>query len=362
MEKKRYSKVFWRSIRSTVALLLVFTFFCGYLTVAAVLYYTTTRQMLTAPATIHAVEIDQRRRSMGYDQELAISYELDGVVYQNRLDVYRHPLLFWEDVPRFRVGQVMEIYYDPQDPAKIESPYRSDMNLLAFLLFAFLDVFCILVLIWEIKTRDRYWITEEAFAKEKTKKDRQKARIEAAAKNGGRKIRRQYLNGLLYILFCVFWMVLLLLLLNTWFGQSGAGIQSAAECIALFLGFAILTAPFWIFSLCNRRFFGKTVCVISERGIFYRGRWIPWEAIREMQYIVCVATDGLFENRGVNGRILLRGDDLERCIDQAPLLLLRAAKRYHPTLRISLSKQSKLWLLSAPVGVTLLAVLLFWIV
>ena len=158
----------------------------------------------------------------------------------------------------------------------------------------------------------------------------------------GKKIRRQYFNTVLHAVFLVALSV-------PFYG----GILSAAQgrfafgewlsVLWMTLGItSLFCVPLIPLALANRYFFGKTVCVLSEKGITYGDDFVAWECIREVQYEIQLCS----RHRYLIGcRAILYTESGEIVLFHAPLYLLSQVRNYRPEMSAKISRFSK-WKIS----------------
>ncbi len=354
MSKVRYNKTFKGGIITIMLCCLLFGSVFAMSIISLIQYNELIQDMLTTEATITDIKTDHHSSKYGgYDQEMQIVYAVDGKIYSRELATDT-PVAFQAGYrTHFSVGDVVEIYYNPETPMEIatELSYKHALSMMIFS-GAFIAVM-IAVLITGIVTRKRFLITEEEYKKEKAAKKK----IRSAYKNvDGYKIRVQYFNYFLYLELCVFLMVLTMLTMNTILDGVGTKIESPAEIISMFLVFGVLTSPIWILSLVNRRFFGKIVCVVNNEGIKYQNKTIRWEEIEEIIYQVVLPRASIRSNDCSHARII--GSNIDIKINSAPFMMLRKAKKYNKSVKTASSKSSILLLTMMPLAFIILAVVI----
>ncbi len=341
----RYHKTFKSGI---VTLLLCCALFGAILTMSIIErieYNEITQGMLTTDAAITEIKIDRHSTKYGgYDQEMQIVYVVDGKTYNRELATDTPMASEAGYRTHFSVGDVVEIFYDPEDPMTIATEL-TDKQAVGRMIFSGASLaFMVAILMIAIKTRKNFLITEEEYEKEKAAKKKTKL---AYKKADGYKIRVQYFNFFLFFVFCGFLMVPTMLIMNTVIGGVGTKIESPAEIISMFLVFGVLMSPIWMLSLINRRFFGKIVCVVNNEGIIYQNKTIRWEKIEEIKYQIALPS------RSSNGKkecsyASIIGNDLDIKIYSAPFMMLGKSKKYNKNVKVSLSKSSILILTLMP--------------
>ncbi len=351
----RYNKTFKNGIITILLCCVLFGVIFTISVIARIQYNEITQNMLTTNATITEIKIDHHSSKYGgYDQEMQIVYEVDEQTYNRELATDTKNAFQAGYRTNFSVGDVVEIYYNPENPLEIATEL-SDKHARNMMIFSGMSLaFMVAIFITGIITRKRFLITEEEYKKEKDAKKKTKSVYKNAE---GYKIRVQYFNYFLFFEFCGFLMVLTMLIMNTILDGVGTKIESPAEIISMFWVFAVLTSPIWILSLVNRRFFGKIVCVVNDEGIIYRNKTIRWEDIEEIKYqIVLPSGSSNRDKESSYARII--GSNLDIKINRAPSMLLGKAKKQNKNIKAALSKSSILVLTMMPLAFIVLAVII----
>ncbi len=343
----RYNKTFKNGIIVICLCLFILSVLLAFAIVAEFQYQALTKNMLATEAVITDIETDYHtgRYSLGrYEQEMQIAYTVDGKTYTRELSTDTSFAFSAGYRTHFSVGDVTEIYYDPQNPTVIATPLSRSAAFGCMIFSSISLLFFLAIFVLVIVGGKGFLITEEEYQKEKAAKKAKKNIYKNAA---GQKIRVQYFNYILFAMLCVFIMVATMLFLNTLLGGSGTKFESSAELISLFWVFAVFASPLCLLSLLNSRFFGKVVCVLTDDGIRYGKKTLKWEHINEIEYDISCA------------RII--GDGFDIKIEKAPFLMLKKAKKYNKNITIHLSKRNIL-MLAVPVFATVafsIAIFLF---
>ena len=151
----------------------------------------------------------------------------------------------------------------------------------------------------------------------------------------GIKIRKQYFKWLL-VFFGVlaFGLPYLILVCSVYMGKFNF-FEWLPSIGTSFLICFVFSLPFIVLSLLNRRFFGKTVCVLAEEGILYpkedRTCLARWSEIEKIEYAVDTKprykNDPCHANRTIiyksHGHVVLRG---------APRFILTKVREIKPEL------------------------------
>ena len=148
-------------------------------------------------------------------------------------------------------------------------------------------------------------------------------------------IRKQYFNGPIYCLFLIALMVITMTasvaLSNGTFSMQ-EWLDDALEVIDTV---AILMAPFLILSLLNRFFFGETICVLNDRGIYYGKEELLWENILSIQYNVThIGGRSIMRKwfRPAYAEVVCKNEKTR--IVSAPLYMLPKVKKFAPHVKI----------------------------
>lgn len=355
MSGMRYNKTFKGGIITILICFLLGGVILTMSIISKLQYNEITQNMLTTNATITDIKIDHHSfKYGGYDQEMQIVYVVDGKTYNRELATDTKISFQAGYKTHFTVGDVVEIYYNPENPTEIATELSSKHAVNTMIFSGAFLVFMVAILITAIIMRKKFLISEEEYEKEKAGKKK----IKSIYKNtDGYKIRVQYFNYFLFAEFCGFLMVLTMLIMNTILDGVGTKINSPAEIVSAFLVFAVLTSPVWILSLLNRRFFGKVVCVVNEEGIIYQNKIMKWEKIEEIKYQISLPSwSSNIKRGGSYARII--GNNLDIQIKSAPSMLLGKAKKYNKNVKANLKKSSILILTMVPLAVIVFAVVL----
>ncbi len=167
----------------------------------------------------------------------------------------------------------------------------------------------------------------------------------------GKKIRRQYFNMLIYMVFYTVFVFVVALAIRS----ALAGDEFAKT---IFVGLSVevvLLSPVILLSIFNRFFFGKTVAVANEDGLFIDGLMIPWRDISGVVYCPrissrtrikkCYAEIHMHKEAG--GNIV----ELMSC----PLYALRLMRKFNPEIKTKFDRTGKLIIASYTLGALLLS-------
>lgn len=165
----------------------------------------------------------------------------------------------------------------------------------------------------------------------------------------GEKIRRQYFNVVIYPLLS-FVLLVLTMCVVTWFGNGTRDekIEDMASLMVALLFLAVPLLPLIVLSILNRFYFGRVVCVLNEKGLYFADgfidediffkaegnvRMIRWEHIRKVAY----DPDGFRFSRHTSGckncaYITTKPykKEIVAELNHVPFMLLRKMKKYCP--------------------------------
>lgn len=157
----------------------------------------------------------------------------------------------------------------------------------------------------------------------------------------GQKIRRQYFNAIIYTLLGIIPIIAVIsggyalktgtFSFGKWFGDLGICVYT----LSVFL------LPLVLLSVCNRFLFGKTVCVLNEKEIWYEGGHVTWSDVSAIEYEASLPSRG--SSRGYSYACVICKDN-RIIINQAPLYMLRQARKYASHIETCHSKSSRMFI------------------
>ncbi len=154
----------------------------------------------------------------------------------------------------------------------------------------------------------------------------------------GKKIRRQFFNGTIFnVLAVLFYGCYIILTSELLIGKFSI-VNYFNEMKIFVLVCVILTVPFIVLSILNRRCFGEILCVINKHGIYYENGFLYWSDIDKISYIAPVLGKR-FRYDPCCVEIHTKSKKIE--LIYAPLYLLFVAKRMGKNVKIKLSNESK---------------------
>lgn len=166
----------------------------------------------------------------------------------------------------------------------------------------------------------------------------------------GERIRRQFFTPVIY---CVYFALAFLSVLAVGLGATGEPL-----ILRIILSLFAIEALFVLLSLLNRRFFGKTVCVLCKDGIFYDDglypevAFIPWDGIKSASYRIDLPQKSYSADRssmfgGCQMEIKLKHKSESVIVCNAPHYLICKIKKYRPSIDAKLDGFTKFLLISA---------------
>lgn len=161
----------------------------------------------------------------------------------------------------------------------------------------------------------------------------------------GEKIRRQYFNVVIYPV--VFFLLMIVTVCLAMLFQAGTQDERINVMATLFVVLAmasVVLLPLIVLSILNRFCFGRVVCVLNEKGLYFADgfidedwilkadgnvRMIKWEHIRKVAY----EPDGINHDRCRNCAYITTKPSKKEVVaelNHVPFMLLRKMKKYCP--------------------------------
>ncbi len=150
----------------------------------------------------------------------------------------------------------------------------------------------------------------------------------------GIKIRRQYFNYSILMLFAAFMFFLIICTVPLiWEGSFGFydWQENMKSVVSVTAG---LLLPLILLSLGNMFFFGEVICTVNDEGICYKDVFVRWEDILYIEYNIPEHT----KRHHYPAYITLVCKQEKIVIASAPLFTCFFAKKYKPGVRIKLDK------------------------
>lgn len=342
MEKLRYDRTFRNGIIVFVLCILLALAFIIPAIISKIQYDKLVSDMKSVEATIVDIDLDLNYRGP-HEQEIDITYEVDGVVYNREFGTDTKVAYPAGIAAHYSVGDTVEIFYDPQNPNIIATPrsvYVAYGFLAICLPFLALMVFC---LGFALKNRRKFLVTEEEYAEE----GRRLKNSELLSKDG-QKIRWQYFNTYIYLLFSVLFavhvMIICMALKEGNFDIWGVIVEMSGATPVLLVMCAIFIGPFIILSILNRFCFGKVLAVVNDSTLFLSNRKVNVCDIIEISYNLGISSrrksTPCFATFVVKTR---RGNTKSFDVLHFPFYGLRAIKKHNPSIKINYDKS--IWFL-----------------
>ena len=165
MEKLRYNRVFKKGIAAILFCIILFGSIIVFFIVAKTQYDQLVSDMESTEATIIDIVHHVRRKRVDW-QEIYIEYVVDGIVYDGELETDTAISFRAGDGAHYSIGDKVQIFYDPQNPEVIASPRSVSVGYF-WLIFALFSLGLVLfALLWMIKMRQKFLVTQEEYDKE----------------------------------------------------------------------------------------------------------------------------------------------------------------------------------------------------
>ena len=153
----------------------------------------------------------------------------------------------------------------------------------------------------------------------------------------GKKIRWQYFTPPLILLaFCIIFFPYCLLIVSALDGKFEF-LEWISDLWISIKICGILSIPFILLYFLNSHFFGKIVCVINDKGIYYENGFKPWREIEKVEYEI----DFSGGNRIRYCHAVLHTKKGKIPVMHAPLHILSTIKKFKPDLTAKVSKNSE---------------------
>lgn len=150
----------------------------------------------------------------------------------------------------------------------------------------------------------------------------------------GMRIRRQYFNFPIFITFLVFWLCFGFFTFIPLFRGNFDFENWKNDVFASALAIRIFIFPCSIFSVLNRFFFGKIVCVLNEEGIHYKDGFIKWNDVLSIKYHITHI--GRFRFRPAYIDVVCKNETIQ--IKSVPLYMLSIIKNFNTDIKTNNDK------------------------
>lgn len=189
MAKLRYNRAFRNGIIAILFSLVLFGSVIIFFVISKIQYDRLVADMVPIEATIIDIDMKVHRRGPN-EQEIYITYEVDGVVYNRELKTDTVISFAAGRGAHYSVGDKVEIFYDPQDPAVIASPRSVGVGAFYLVLGLIGLVPVLYALLYIVKKRRKFLVTQEEYEKEKEKRKRDRRERREQRKKKNAKARR----------------------------------------------------------------------------------------------------------------------------------------------------------------------------
>jgi len=312
--------------------------------------------METVEATIVDISIDHHRRGPD-EQEIDVTYEVDGVVYSRELATDTTVSFAPGIAANYSIGDKLQIFYNPQNPEIIAAPRSVSVGNVFFWIGFILFLAATASLIHMLKSRRKFLVTQEEYEKEK--RDAKNAEL---LEKSGEKIRWQYFNtyiyGMLSFIPAIITMIITLEIrvgnLDIW--QIILEMLEATPVMVAMYG--IFIGPFVVLSIFNRFCFGKVVGVVNESTLFLKNREIPLNSIKEIIYHPEISSKS--DPGYTHAVIVVQAKNKTEKINAVhfPIYGLRIIKKYNANIKLRFSKTIWFFVLFPTVASIVLGLLL----
>lgn len=159
----------------------------------------------------------------------------------------------------------------------------------------------------------------------------------------GVRIRHQYFNFLIYILLTILIVVIEMVTFiplfegNFNFGKWAEDIFTSIFTITIFI------VPCIVFSVLNRFFFGKIVCVLNEEGIHYKDGLIKWNDIVSIEYNITAVSRIHFRPAYID--VICKNKTIQ--IESVPLYMFSTVKKFNADIKTK--KDKMIWVILATI-------------
>ncbi len=152
----------------------------------------------------------------------------------------------------------------------------------------------------------------------------------------GKKIRRQYFNIPIFFLYGLmitipYTIFIFDICLNKFDPSDFA--QDVWEIVWVCFVFSL---PLLILKALNKRFFGRVICVLNEKGLHYPSGMLLWETIEKIEYAIDSKPRYKTDPAGMFRAIVYTTGGKHVVLPKAPLSMLSKAKKYKRDLDIKI--------------------------
>jgi hypothetical protein len=168
----------------------------------------------------------------------------------------------------------------------------------------------------------------------------------------GERIRRQYFNIPIYLILSFSTPILIYLFSAAWKYSDSVTEDYLSFLHALIILYLHILIPLVILSVLNRFCFGKVVCVLNKKGIYFYDHkviCIPWSSIKEVTYAPNYPDTHRSARSGYNSVKIATMPFKKTVITeirQVPFYLLGKMKAYCPNVKYRIEKFDIICMLS----------------
>ena len=159
-------------------------------------------------------------------------------------------------------------------------------------------------------------------------------------------IRRQYFNFPIYIFLSILLLAIEIVTFIPLFESDFNFDKWSEDVFASIFTTTIFIIPCIVFSVLNRFFFGKIVCVLNEQGIHYKDGIVKWNDILSIEYNI--THFGRFYFRPAYIDVVCKNKTIQ--IESVPLYMFSAIKKFNVDIKTKNDKM--IWVIVATIIIT----------
>ena len=165
MEKLRYNRVFKEGLVAIFIGIVLFGSIVSFFLISKIQYNQLVSDMESLEATIVDIDHVHHRRGPS-EQKIYIDYVVDGIVYSRELKTDTTISFAAGRGAHYSVGDKVRIFYNPQNPEIIASPRSVSVGYFWLIFALFFLGLVLFALLWMIKSRRKFLVTQEEYDKE----------------------------------------------------------------------------------------------------------------------------------------------------------------------------------------------------
>ncbi len=162
----------------------------------------------------------------------------------------------------------------------------------------------------------------------------------------GERIRHQYFNFPIYIFLSILLLAFEIVTFIPLFESDFNFNKWTEDIFASVFTITIFIAPCIVFSVLNRFFFGKIVCVLNDEGIHYKDGLIKWNDILSVKYNITHI--GRFHFRPAYIDVVCKNKTIQ--IESVPLYMFSIVKKFNVDIKIKNDKM--IWVIVTTIIIT----------